>query len=138
MLTDSVIYVIWNFPKFRSSKWLLKTAFSQTVFVFEDNWRNSNFQSSNSLLTYSILFANTFRVRDNLIYLRFNAWLACLRNSNFSQNDSAYQVYWNNSKFKSMNSHIQNPTFLRTDSFCEKNLLYFKVSKLQFANRFCH
>ena len=131
-LTDFVIYITWNLSNFRSSSWLLKNLiFFANRFLFEKLWKNSNFQSSNILFKNFILFMNRFRAWDNLNYFRFRAWLACLENSNFLQDDSNYQVHWNKSKFQSLNRHLTEFNFFADRFLLWKNLLYFKVSKLQ-------
>ena len=93
LLTEFVIYITWNSSKFRSWNWLVKNiSFFANPLVFEKTWNNSNFQSSNILLKNFIHFANRFGVWYNLNYLRFRAWLACLKNSTLPRTDSWYNL----------------------------------------------
>ena len=80
------------------------SAFLQTVFIFEEIWKNSNFQSSNSWLKYSTFSAHRFRVWGNLHYLRSRAWLACMKKSTLLRTDSFFGKTCFISKFQSSNS----------------------------------
>ena len=125
LVTDSVIYIIWNISTSRSSNWLLKnlSIFANRFRLWKTwknsnfqcsnillrnflwkTWKNSNFQCSNILLRNFILFANRFRVWYNLNCLRFRAWLACLKNSTLPRTDSFYEITCYLSKFQSSKS----------------------------------
>ena len=153
LLTEFVIYITWNSSKFRSWNWLVKNlSFFANPLVFEKTWNNSNFQSSNILLRNFILFANRFGVWYNLNYLRFRAWLACLKNSTLPREripDMKLLVIFQN--FKAPKASIQNYTFSLTDltflltdsviyitwnnsNFQSSNILLRNI--ILFANRF--
>ena len=83
----------------------------QTVFFLEKIWKNSKFQCSKILLKNSILSANQFRVLYNLIYLRFRAWLACVKNSTIPRTDSFYEITCYLSKFQSSKSWLKKLHF---------------------------
>ena len=117
LVTDSVIYIIWNISTFRSSNWLLKNlSFFANRFRLWKTWKNSNFQCSNILLRNFILFANRFRVWYNLNCLRFRAWLAWLKNSTLPRTESFYEKTCYVSIFKAPKAGLKSYTFLLTDS----------------------
>ena len=101
------------------------SVFLRTVFVFKENWKNSIFQSSNSLPKNSIISANQFRVWYYLNYLRFRFWLACVKNSTIPRTDTFYEITCYISKFQSSKSSL-------------KKLHFFAARLHFFANRFCN
>ena len=101
LLTNSVFIKLKKFQRFRAQIDSCNfSAFSQTVFVFEENWKISNFQSSNSLLKNTILSANQLREWYNLNYLRFRAWLDCVKKSKIPRTDSLFEITCYISKFQ--------------------------------------
>ena len=115
MLTDSVNEKTETIQSFKAQTAGVKNShFSQTDFVDEHTWNNSNFWSSNSLLKNFILFANPLRVWDNLNYFfQIQSLISLLKKSIFSQTDSFYEIILINSNFRISNNLPQNFIFFR-------------------------